>query len=66
MKLKGLRDWVGKRVRYRLNIDVSPRGYTDWRYGVVDEVSIRTNEICIGGAWYYYKTVYQIEERLSA
>jgi hypothetical protein len=66
MELKGLKHWVGKTVKYRLNVDMTPRGYSDWRYGTVDDYSKRTNEISISGVWYYYKQIIQIEERLSA
>jgi len=61
MKLKGLKNYIGHRVKYLLNIDVSNRGKSDYRYGFVSEVSKRTNEICIDGAFYYYKSIYEIE-----
>lgn len=65
MQLKGIRSYIGKNVRFKISADYdkSPRMFvysTGWRYGKCEDVS-RGNEMLIGGDWYYYKSIREIE-----
>lgn len=61
MELKGLKKYIGKRVKYRLDVDITARGKCLERWGLVEDVCKRTNELCIDGDWYHYQKIKEIE-----